>query len=234
MKRPAISVIIPTLNEAKYIHYAAEGLARQTFKDFEVIVVDGGSRDKTRAIAKKFAKVILAKGANVSRSRNIGAKMARGTILMFLDGDTKLGPSALAEYDRTLNNGYIAATGPIYPLEKTKRRVRMAYKFVTVDLIRLSIIFGVPSLVGANFSVRKDVFDRVHGFNESYITSEDWDLSQRVKKFGKIAYLGKAVALTSARRTLAWGLSYYTKYTLKNIINYNLRKKPSSDYEKVR
>ncbi len=234
MKRPAISVIIPTLNEEKYIHYAQEGLASQAFRDFEVIVVDGGSRDRTRTLAKKFAKVILAKGANVSRSRNIGARAAHGKILMFLDGDTKLSPGTLAEYDRALNNGYVAATGPIYPLEKTKRRVRMAYKFVTVDLIRLSIMFGVPSLVGANFAVRKDAFERVHGFNESYITSEDWDLSQRVKRLGKIAYLNKALALTSARRTLAWGIPYYAKYTLKNIVRYNLLKKPSSDYEKVR
>jgi cellulose synthase/poly-beta-1,6-N-acetylglucosamine synthase-like glycosyltransferase len=54
-----ISVIIPALNEEKYILNSLEGLKKQSFKDFEVIVSDGGSSDRTREIARKYARVII-------------------------------------------------------------------------------------------------------------------------------------------------------------------------------
>ena len=56
---PKISVIIPALNEEKYIRHSLDGLSHQTFKDFEIIVVDSNSKDRTRQIAKKYAKVIV-------------------------------------------------------------------------------------------------------------------------------------------------------------------------------
>ena len=161
MKDPAISVIIPALNEEKYIHIPLEALRHQTFKDFEVIVVDGKSKDRTVQVARKYgAKVIVEKSA-VSKARNIGARAAKGKLLVFLDGDTKPGKDLLKAYHDRIKGKVIAATGPIYPLEKTKRRIRYAYKFVTVDLIKFSIKAGFPSLVGSNFAITKAVFQNV-------------------------------------------------------------------------
>ena len=71
----AISVIIPALNEEKYIRYVFEGLRSQTFKDFETIVVDGNSTDRTREIARKYAHVIIDKHTGIGRARNSGAMM---------------------------------------------------------------------------------------------------------------------------------------------------------------
>ena len=234
MNKPEVSVIIPTLNEERYILNTLKGLQRQTFKNFEVLVSDGGSKDRTVAIARRYAKVVIKKGAGVSKSRNIAAKSAKGKLLIFIDGDTKPSRRLVETYHNAVKGKVIAATGPIYPLEKTKRRVRYAYKFVTVDLIKLSIKAGFPSLVGSNFAVSKKVFDKVGGFNEKFVTSEDWDLAQRVKHYGKIVYLKDALVHTSARSVFAWGLKNYTLYTVDNIMRYYLLKKPNSDYEKVR
>ncbi len=232
---PAISVIIPALNEEKYIECSLEGLARQSFKDFETIVVDGGSKDRTREIARRHAKVIMERRRGVSRARNAGAARARGGILVFIDADTRPSSMLLAAYRRALDGwNSVAATGPILPLEKTSRRLRLGFRLVSVLLVRTSILIGRPSIVGSNFAVKKAVFDKVGGFNCSLMTYEDWDLSNRLKKVGKITYASDALAYASARRILAWGTLRYFTYHLKNIALYHLFKKPRRDYAPVR
>ncbi len=230
---PKISVIIPALNEEKYIRYSMEGLRHQTFKDFETIVVDSNSTDNTRKIARKYAKVVLADRMGAGAARNVGAKAAKGEILVFLDADTKPSKNLLMIYSNTLKKGFVAATGPIYPLEKAKREVKLAYRVASVDLIKLSIKIGMPSLIGSNIAVRKDVFDSVHGFNNDYITCEDWDLARRVMKKGKIKFIDDAFVHTSIRRAAAWGIREYALFTFENMIRYYLFKKPNKSYEKI-
>ncbi|MCL5008620.1 MAG: glycosyltransferase family 2 protein, partial [Candidatus Marsarchaeota archaeon] len=68
---PKISVIIPSYNEEKYLNYPLNALHKQTFKDFEIIVVDGNSSDKTRDIAKKHgARIIIEKRKGIGLARN--------------------------------------------------------------------------------------------------------------------------------------------------------------------
>ena len=113
-----ISVIIPALNEEKYILHSLEGLKKQSFKDFEVIVCDGNSTDRTREIAKKYAMVVIEKRKGMAAGRNGGARVAKGDILVFLDADTKPSKDLLKVYSNAFTNGTVAATGPILPLEK--------------------------------------------------------------------------------------------------------------------
>lgn len=93
--KPFFSIIIPTLNEAKYLPKLLADLCKQTYKDFEVIHVDGFSEDTTVAKAKTFAKKLTLtttqqKIRNVSVQRNHGAKLAKGTWLLFFDADNRL------------------------------------------------------------------------------------------------------------------------------------------------
>ncbi len=231
----AISVIIPALNEEKYIRYVFEGLRSQTFKDFETIVVDGNSTDRTREIARKYAHVIIDKHKGIGRARNSGAKVAKGDLLVFLDADTRPSKTLLETYHRAFASSDIsAATGPILPLERTKRRVNLGYKFVSVLFVKTSILFGRPSIVGLNFAVRKGIFEKVKGFNERYQTYEDWDLSLRIRKLGRIAYLDDAVVYTSVRRIKAWGVSGFFLYHTLNIFRYHLLGKPNEEYAPIR
>ena len=231
----AVSVIIPAFNEEKYIGNVFDGLRVQTFRDFETIVVDGNSTDRTRDIARKHARVIVDRRKGIGRARNTGAKAAKGGILVFLDADTKPSRTLLETYYRAFKDSDdVAATGPILPLEKTNKRVNIGYKVVSVLLVKSSILFGRPSIVGSNFAVRKKVFDRVGGFNEKYLTYEDWDLSLRIRKLGRIAYLDDAVVHTSVRRVKAWGVSGFFLYHTLNVVRYYLFKKPNEEYEPIR
>ncbi|VVB77097.1 Glycosyltransferase AglE [uncultured archaeon] len=232
----ALSVVIPAFNEQKYIAYVLGGLRKQTFTDFETIVVDGNSSDRTREIARSAgARVILEKRKGIGLARNSGSKAARGDIVVFLDADTCPSESLLATYYGAFaNRKIVAATGPILPLEKTSRRVDLGYRFVSVLFVKSSILVGKPSVVGSNFAVRKKVFDRIGGFNEKYITYEDWDLSLRLRKAGRIAYLDDAVVYTSVRRIAKWGMFGFFIYHTTNVLRYYLLKRPNEEYEPVR
>jgi glycosyltransferase involved in cell wall biosynthesis len=88
---PLISVIIPAFNEEKFLGNCLFSLKNQDFNDFEIIVVDNNSRDKTSKIAKKFGvKLVSEKNQGAALARNRGAKEAKGEILAFTDADTIL------------------------------------------------------------------------------------------------------------------------------------------------
>src|ERR1035438_5499991 len=84
-----LSIIIPTVNEERFLPYLLKSLKEQTFNDFEVIVADSNSTDATRSIALKSGARVV-KGGLPARGRNNGAKVARGEWLLFLDDDVIL------------------------------------------------------------------------------------------------------------------------------------------------
>ena len=84
-----LSIIIPTKNEEKYLPNLLRSIKKQTFKDYEIIVADNNSKDKTKKIAKRYGCKIV-KGGLPGKARNQGAKFAEGDILLFLDSDPEL------------------------------------------------------------------------------------------------------------------------------------------------
>ena len=96
-QQPFFSIVIPTLNEEKYLPKLLQNLADQTFKDFEVIHVDGRSEDKTVQKAARFSKkldikTLISQKRHVSHQRNLGGKKAQGKWLVFMDADNFLKP----------------------------------------------------------------------------------------------------------------------------------------------
>ena len=89
-----LSIIVPTLNEEKHIPNLLNCLKNQTYKNFEIIVVDAHSNDKTKEVVKKFKnlkiKIINSEKRNVAYQRNIGVKYANNERILFLDADTKI------------------------------------------------------------------------------------------------------------------------------------------------
>jgi glycosyltransferase involved in cell wall biosynthesis len=117
-KKPFFSVIIPTLNEEHRIRRLLKSLEEQNFKDFETIIIDGGSNDKTAEVAKKFrAKVFVKKGLKEFPSRNYGAKVAQGDVLLFLSADVYLTPNALMYLKQVLDKGYSGVYAMGMPFE---------------------------------------------------------------------------------------------------------------------
>jgi len=93
-KNPLVSVIIPVYNEEKDIGECLDSLRKQTYKNYEIIIVDDGSTDKTNEVAKKYKKVRIIKQNHKGpgEARNLGAKNARGEILVLIDADMVLFP----------------------------------------------------------------------------------------------------------------------------------------------
>lgn len=84
-----MSIIIPTLNEEKFLPRLLDSIKKQDSKDYEIIVADAGSKDATVEIAKKYRCKIV-QGGLPAKGRNEGAKIAQGDLLLFLDADVQL------------------------------------------------------------------------------------------------------------------------------------------------
>jgi len=232
-----ISVIIPSLNEEKYIESTLKSLKNQDYKgEREIIVVDGGSKDKTVKIAKKYAdKVIELKQRGVARGRNAGAKEAKGDVLVFVDADTVLLFNALGEFSQEFSKkDVVGATCPIIPTSSQARDFILYWGFN--QFVKASLKTRKPQVVGICFACRKKAFDKVGGFNEKIDIMEDFDLSERLSKLGKIKFNEKTFVLTSHRRIGKWGRGRSMRKIFKMYVNYLIEGTGGSadDYEPVR
>jgi glycosyltransferase involved in cell wall biosynthesis len=234
--KPEISVIIPALNEERYIGYPLEGLKSQSFRNFETIVVDGGSSDRTAQIAKKAGcRVVIHRKGDIAAARNRGVRAARGDLIMFTNADTRASKNLLGIYHELFKNkGVVAASGPLIPLEQTTRFIRFGYKFASVYLAKISYHTGKPAISGSNFIVRKSAFKKCGGFDESLVTYEDLDLAHRLAKVGEVRYVNNAVVATSTRRIVKWGVFRYILFNTSNVIRYNLFHDSNKEYEPIR
>ena len=216
-----ISVVIPALNEQKYIQRCLNSLVCQsTIEPLEIIVVDGGSTDRTIQVAKEYADKVLVEPARpVGAARNIGAKHAGGDVLAFIDADTIACEEWLEEIARTLDSerGAVGVTGPTLPYEGTHLD-RIAYHVATGWVQRFSLRLGRPHVAGFNCAYRRKAFWRAGGFDEDRVLLEDVMLSLRMRHQGRILFNPDMVAYTSLRRIKKYGYPYLTTYNLINWI----------------
>lgn len=111
-----ISIIITVYNEEKYISQCLESLSNQTFKDFEIIIVDDGSTDKTKDVLSNYQlstinyQLFKQTHLGLAAARNLGAKKAKGKILVFLDGDMHFDKNFLEELIHPIKQGKTKGT----------------------------------------------------------------------------------------------------------------------------
>ena len=100
------SIIVPVYNVEKYVKRCLDSIFNQTYKDFEVIVVNDGSTDKSMNIVKKYkdVKIINEENRGLSHARNNGVKNARGDYILFVDSDDYINKDLLKELNKSLNN----------------------------------------------------------------------------------------------------------------------------------
>jgi rSAM/selenodomain-associated transferase 2 len=186
-----ISVIIPSLNEGEFLYKTLEHLISLP-GDFEIIVVDGGSKDQTLAVAQKFNRVKLItseKGRGIQM--NQGAEIAKGEILLFLHADTFLPKNAyssiLAYMQHKKNVG-----GSFY-LKLDKNHLLLNF-YSWCSKISLELFtFGDHGIF-----IRKTVFEQIGGYKEIPFM-EDVEIQKRLRKAGRFKKLGCAVTSSSRR-----------------------------------
>ena len=198
-----ISVVIPTLNEEKYLEPTLKALRNQTYnKKFEIIVVDYNSKDRTKQIAEKYAdKVITTKKKGIAAGRNAGAKIAKGNIYTFIDADTIVLPNVLNEIDKLFQkrNDLTVASVVTLPMSSSLSNI-MSYWFIN-SVQKNSSKYGRPMMPGFCLSCRKKAFHKINGFDEKLKAGEEVDLSMRLSKLGNADVLETTVAFTSTRRS---------------------------------
>jgi glycosyltransferase involved in cell wall biosynthesis len=212
-----ISVVIAAYNEEKLIAKCIEAVKNQTYpkKDYEILVIDNNSTDKTAQIAKKLgAKVIpYKKEQGFSVTKQFGAKQAKGKIIAITDADSIPDKHWLEKIEKVMQNkDLVCVGGPVLSTEDTL----VSIPFVIYDSIfRINQLFGISLIWGPNMAVRRDAFMQVGGINTKLKTSDDWELILRLqKKFG--------IRSTLYTKTLHVKTSPQKQKTLRAIIPYSL------------
>lgn len=219
-KKPSLSIIVPTFNEGKYLGKLLGSLALQDFRDFEAIVSDAPSKDDTRAIAWRFGCKVVTPSASPAIARNRGAEAARADTLLFLDADTILPEGFLSKLVHGFWKGkYVCATVPSVPLSSGFfERAGFFLANVFYQLVQ-----GIkPHASGWCIIIRRDIFDKIGGFDSSLSICEDFDLVQRASRHGKFVFMKKPGILVSTRRLGKEGRLFYTLKAFCGLILYTI------------
>jgi glycosyltransferase involved in cell wall biosynthesis len=177
-KEPFFSVVIPCLNEEKSLPLLLKDLANQTLQDFEVIVVDGQSKDKTVEKAKAFKsklpslKILSSKIKNVSVQRNLGGEEAKGKYLLFNDADNRLPKHFLegVKYHQGVNPTDMFTN---WCLPDSNRRSDKTIATNLNLLVETGYLLGTPGALGAMIGCRRKIFGKIGGFNPETRFGED-------------------------------------------------------------
>lgn len=190
-----ISIIIPAHNEEDYIAGTLEAINRQNYPNFEVLVVANGCTDRTAAVAlNNCTRLVVLSNKGLGVSRNLGAKLAKGEILLFLDADTILEPGALENIANKFTPEFAAATLKGKP--DNDRFSHKAIYFMKNLVHRTGIHHGSSGVI----LCWKKHFVEVRGFDERLQVRENSELIKRLTKFGKYRFIGESSAITSMRR----------------------------------
>ena len=232
-----VSIIVPTWNEEKYLTKCLDSLVNQSWHgSYEIIVVDGGSTDRTVHVAEKYAdKVLIEPNLRVGAARNLGARNARGGILAFIDADTIANAHWLDAITRGFHEESMAVglTGPTLPYDGQLYDT-ITYRLWTIYLQRILLHFEMPHVIGFNCAYRRAPFLQVGGFDEETVMSEDIKLAHKIRRYGKIKFDRHMSALTSARRFRRYGRTYIAGLYIMNGFSTLLLNRSHSDYPPVR
>ncbi|MDP1538478.1 MAG: glycosyltransferase [bacterium] len=213
-----LSIIIPTLNEEKYLPLLLLSLAKQQTKqqnfreEYEVIVADAGSKDKTVAIAKSFGCKVV-KGGLPAKGRNEGAKVAKGELLLFLDADLKLPPDFLEKSLKEFRNRKLDIASYCLEPQTNKKIIKTGF----VLLYNRPITFSQRILAHGSGAilVKKEIFKKVKGFDEDIKLAEDHYFVRQASKIGKFGVIKSIRIHIHLRRFQADG---YLKTCLKYLL----------------
>ena len=233
---PLISVIVPALNEESVIGRCLASLQEQDLPAdcAEVIVVDNGSTDRSKEIARSFrgpvpVTVIERSGVRISALRNLGAAVARGEFLAFLDADCVAPRHWLRQIIDLLRADGVRIVGAQYRIPENSTWVGKAWYG---DLWRMKN--GPVSYVpGGDLAVGRDLFMNLGGFDETIVTSEDTEFCERAAVSSvavlslpslSVVHLGTPQTLKGFYKKQSWHGVNVHRVFLRNIFRSRSRK----------
>jgi glycosyltransferase involved in cell wall biosynthesis len=202
---PRISVIVPVYNAEAHLRQCLACLAESVEPAFECIVVDDGSTDGSRDVAKEFGALVLATGGphGPAFARNLGAKTAQGEILFFVDSDVCVQPDTLsligAEFTRNPDVDAVMGSYDRWPSAKNfmSQYRNLMHHYVHQQSRREAVTFW-----GGCGAVRREVFLEFGGFDEAYKSPaiEDIEFGYRLSAAGRKLVLNSNIEVRHLKR----------------------------------
>lgn len=207
-----LSIVSPTLNEEKYLPLLLEEIRKQEFSDYEIIVADAGSEDKTVEIAKSYGCKVVA-GGLPAKGRNEGAKAAKGELLLFLDADLTLPPDFLEKSLKEFGNRKLDVASYCLEPQTNKKIIKTGFALLYNRPITFSqriLAYGAMGIL-----VKKEIFKKLKGFDENIKLAEDHYFVRQASKIGKFGIIKSTRIRVHLRRFEADG---YLKTCLKYLL----------------
>jgi glycosyltransferase involved in cell wall biosynthesis len=207
-----LSIIIPALNEERFLPFLLTSIKNQNFAEAEVIIADAGSTDRTLEIAARFgAKTV--DGGMPAVGRNRGAEVAVGEWLLFLDSDVILPKNFLADIlVRAEEKQIDVASCAVVPL--SDKNIDLILHDVVNAYMSLTQYF-YPHAPGFCILIKKSLHQKIGGFDKQLKLAEDHNYVKRAKQNGKFRIFHRPKVFVSVRRLEADGrLNISTKYLL--------------------
>lgn len=227
-KIEGISIIIPCLNEENYVGIVLACLARQTFQNFEALVIDGLSEDKTQAAVdraiemypelKGKVRFLSADKKGVAYQRNYGARAAIYNRLMFFDADVQIPNTFLSFLLKEVEKHDLDVATTVF--EPISERVDDRVLYFIGNLYIMVKQFFLPVAMGFCIFSTKKIHEAIGGFDETIKVGEDFDYVERASKAGaKFRVLIRERAYVSIRRLKKEGrFTYYKKALLSQLL----------------
>src|SRR5215468_2493129 len=185
---PAVSVVMPVYNAEATLEECLTRLGQSTFEDFEVVVVDDGSTDRSAEILARFPVRVVPSPGRVgpAAARNLGAQVATGKILFFIDSDVMVRPDTLAVLVEGFEQADVDGFCGVQAAEMRHRDLVSQYKNLWMRWTYLRQTGDVPLFYTTAAAIRRDAFLRVGGFDVGYSTPnvEDTAFGQKLKRLG--------------------------------------------------
>ncbi|MGI4993406.1 glycosyltransferase family 2 protein [Halobacteriovorax sp. GFR7] len=197
-----VSVIIPTYNRANFLARAIDSVLKQSFQNFELIVVDDGSSDNSKDIVESFSderiKYIFQQNRGVSAARNLGVIQSSGNYIAFLDSDDEWSENKLQRQLSLLENTKLRLchTGEHWLRDGEVVKQKKVHQKVGGDMFIRSLKNCVIS--PSSVLMERSLFEEMGGFNEDFIVCEDYDLWLKITSLYEIGFLEEAFVIKHA------------------------------------
>lgn len=206
-----LSIIIPTLNEESFLEKNLASLKPNLTSVFEIIVADGGSKDKTVEVARRFTDRICISDKGRGHQMNAGAMISTGEWFLFLHADSVISYSGMLRMLEIMDlelltpNSESRIAGGAFRLTIDSKKIsyKVISSFANMRSRILNIAYGDQGIF-----VRRDIFYTIGGYSDIPIM-EDVDFVKRLKENGKFIILNESV-VTSSRRWDREGILYTT------------------------
>lgn len=204
------SIVVPVYNRPNEVLELLESLVNQTFKDFEVVIVEDGSKDTSEAVVSKFKDILrisyfFKENTGPGDSRNFGMRVAKGDYFIILDSDCILPLTYMQEVDGSLKADYADCFGGVDAALDSFTDVQKAINFAMTSVLTTGGVRGGSEKLGKfqprsfNMGISKKAFEASGGFGRIH-PGEDPDLSIRLWKLGFETRLYKNVSVYHKRR----------------------------------